>query len=67
MQDVEFDYDKKKGAYFNYLNTTCLDLSVYQIGKTLEEHLELSRKDNCFIYALKQSGKYENRIQAIIS
>ena len=45
-------YEYKKGAYFNYINTIPIDLSRYQIGNTYEEHMELNRHETCFIYAL---------------
>jgi len=40
--------DKKRnntrtGMYINYINTTNLDLSRYQIGNTIKEHRELSK------------------------
>ncbi|CAL6030208.1 DNA_polymerase [Hexamita inflata] len=49
---------KRKGAYFNYINITGLDLSKYQIGNDEKEHLNLS-ETQCFIYSLMQSGCYE--------
>ncbi|CAL6035480.1 DNA_polymerase [Hexamita inflata] len=51
-------YDRKKGAYLNYLNKIPqLDLSRYQIGSTLEQHMEISQKQ-CFIHCLQISGQY---------
>ncbi|CAL5975214.1 DNA_polymerase [Hexamita inflata] len=59
---------KNKGAYFNFINKIPqIDLSRYQIGNNLEQHLELSRKSQCFIYALQMSGQYSNQeLQAIL-
>ncbi|CAL6055118.1 DNA_polymerase [Hexamita inflata] len=59
---------KNKGAYFNFINKIPqIDLSRYQIGNNLEQHLELSRKAQCFIYALQMSGQYSNQeLQAIL-
>ncbi|CAL6107171.1 DNA_polymerase [Hexamita inflata] len=60
---------KNKGAYFNFINKIPqIDLTRYQIGNNLEWHLELSRTQQCFIYALQMSGLYnEQEIQAILS
>jgi len=33
----------RTGMYSNYINTTNLDLSRYQIGNTIKEHRELSK------------------------
>ena len=42
--DIEkIEYNIHKGAYFNYLNKTSIDLSRYQIGRDNAEHMELSR------------------------
>ncbi|CAL6059733.1 Hypothetical_protein [Hexamita inflata] len=59
---------KNKGAYFNFINKIPqIDLSRYQIGNNLQQHLELSRKSQCFIYALQMSGQYSNQeLQAIL-
>ncbi|CAL6032980.1 DNA_polymerase [Hexamita inflata] len=60
---------KNKGAYFNFINKIPqIDLSRYQIGNNLEQHLQLSRQQQCFIYALQKSEKYNDQeIQAILS
>ncbi|CAL6077455.1 DNA_polymerase [Hexamita inflata] len=58
---------KRKGAYFNYIDITGLDLSRYQIGNNEKEHLNLS-ETQCFIYSLMQSGHYvESQIEYIRS
>ena len=63
----EYNRVKRKGAYFNFLNKTCLDLTRYQIGKTYDEHLKLS-KTNCFIHCVKNCGKYDtDHINHIVS
>ncbi|CAL6026135.1 DNA_polymerase [Hexamita inflata] len=50
--------ERRQGAYLNYLNKIPqLDLSRYQIGSTIEQHLEISQKQ-CFIHCLQISGQY---------
>ncbi|CAL6029092.1 DNA_polymerase [Hexamita inflata] len=50
--------NRRQGAYLNYLNKIPqLDLSRYQIGSTIEQHLEISQTQ-CFIHCLKISGQY---------
>ncbi|CAL6002899.1 DNA_polymerase [Hexamita inflata] len=49
---------RRNGAYLNYINKIpTLDLSRYQIGRTLEEHAKLSEVQ-CFIHCLRISGVY---------
>jgi hypothetical protein len=62
-----------KGKYFNYTNLIpTIDLTRYQIGNTLEEHLLLS-EEHCFLYSLRMSNRYteeelnEFRIQLLCS
>ncbi|CAL6092827.1 DNA_polymerase [Hexamita inflata] len=54
-------YKKRKGAYFNYINITEVDLERYQIGNNEQEHLQLS-KTQCFIHSLRQSGEYSESL-----
>ncbi|CAL6016535.1 DNA_polymerase [Hexamita inflata] len=69
VKSIDLKSNKKnKGAYFNFINKIPqIDLSRYQIGNNLQQHLELSRKSQCFIYALQMSGQYSNQeLQAIL-
>ncbi|CAL6006003.1 Hypothetical_protein [Hexamita inflata] len=69
VKSIDLKTNKKnKGAYFNFINKIPqINLQRYQIGNNLEQHLELSRKAQCFIYALQMSKQYTNQeIQAIL-
>ena len=59
-------YEKRQGMYFNYINTSDIfDLTRYQIGSNETEHIALNH-EHCFIYALRQSGRYtEQQLDAI--
>ena len=37
-EDERKKYARRGGKYINRLNTTNLDLTKYQIGRTIEEH-----------------------------
>ncbi|CAL6050471.1 DNA_polymerase [Hexamita inflata] len=69
VKSIDLKTNKKnKGAYFNFINKIPqINLQRYQIGNNLQQHLELSRRAQCFIYALQISGQYTNQeIQAIL-
>ncbi|CAL6005040.1 DNA_polymerase [Hexamita inflata] len=69
VKSIDLKTNKKnKGAYFNFINKIPqINLQRYQIGNNLQQHLELSRRAQCFIYALQISGQYTNQeIQVIL-
>ncbi len=54
--EVDEDYrDNPEGGFFPYINLSDLDLSQYQIFKTVDKK---NYKDNCLVYACIQSGVF---------
>jgi hypothetical protein len=68
--DIEFVmYSKKKnksdsGSFFNYINTTKLDLSELQIYNE-KQIKELKEVDNCLVHALKLNGVEESKLNKL--
>jgi hypothetical protein len=63
-EGVKPKYNKKsEGAFFKYLNKTLFDFSRYQIFNDNNENYE----DNCLVYALKNIGMSELKLNQIKS
>lgn len=56
--------NKNKGEFFRYFNNSCIDLTKYQIYEESKKVSVLKEyyKENCFVYALIQSGKFKKEI-----
>ena len=48
-------YDKGEGGFFPYINLSDIDLTPFQIFNTIDKN---NYRDNCFVYALIQSGVF---------
>jgi len=53
----------KAGGYFKYINDTCINLTKYQIVKETDDHNILN--ENCLIYAFKQYGVSDEKINRV--
>ena len=52
------------GAFWKYINNSGIDLTKYQIFSNFDK---VNYKDNCFVYAAKQSGLFDaNDIESLI-
>ena len=59
-EDVEIDDDYRatpEGSFFPYVNLSDIDLSSFQIFKTIERK---NYRDNCFVFACIQSGVFSD-------
>ena len=55
MFRITFTDFNRNGGFFQYLNKTGLDLSYYDIFKTIDQNNYI---DNCFVHALINSNKF---------
>lgn len=61
--------ENKDGRFFEYINTTDIDLSRYQIynEEQIKDTNKIEKREQCLIHALKLSGIKENEINIIKS